>query len=167
MFSPVTVESRSAPPPAALDAGLLTALRLRPSPAAAVLQLTPGPSSAEVCRSPATGKPPPTAFLLLILSTADKDRLAAAGLLSVLQCHSITNCYKSLSLEERQTSHSIDHHWQYTDSPYNNSRPWWCLADSLCTRETSSGRDGEPLGPQTGGRAPPRQGGPSAACRGV
>ena len=85
MIFPITIESRPAPLPAALDAGLLTALRLRALLAAAVHQLTPGAASAEVCRSPAAGKPPPTSLLLLVLATADIYRLTAAGYLSLLK----------------------------------------------------------------------------------
>ena len=85
MFPPVAVDGRAAPPPPALDAGLLATLGLGSPAAAAEDELTAGAACAEVCRSEAAGEPLTAAFLSLVLSAAQVEGLAATSTLSLLQ----------------------------------------------------------------------------------
>ena len=90
MFSPVAVDGRQAPPPATLDAGLLTARGLGTSPAAGEDQLTAGAASTEVCGPETAGEPLATSRLSLVLSAAQVECPAAPNTLRSLQCHSVT-----------------------------------------------------------------------------
>ena len=86
MFPPVAVDGRQPPPPPALDAGLLAALRVGSTPAAGEEELTAGAASAEVCGTETAGVPLPTPFLFLVLSAAQVECPATSSTLSRLQC---------------------------------------------------------------------------------
>ena len=92
MFPPVAVDGGEAPPPATLDAGLLTARGLGTSPAAGEHQLTAGAASTEVCGPETAGEPLATSRLSLVLSAAQVEGPTAPGTLTFLQSRIKLQC---------------------------------------------------------------------------